>query len=234
MKKHIVTAVAAALATFGWPAFSEAGVTTLGSSYTVYSTSAGEEAKEYPSFTGSLVEALVEGKADEDIAVTVRRTRRKMVNGTTPVVDDQLRGTLSLKAAAAAKIALIVGVSDYGARSLSSPTKDARLLDGILKGLGFTTTLVIDPDLAEFNAAVQSFTSAGTAPDTALVYFSGNGFQSDGQNYIVPSMEVGDGTTLQANSIAFKSLRDTIEGAFPQSVLIIDAGRSDLMAKQVR
>jgi uncharacterized caspase-like protein len=87
----------------------------------------------------------------------------------------------------AAERALTIGNGAYGSlERLDSAKNDAQRVAEILKKIGFQVALATDATNGAMRAAVQSFAEGLSAGDTAVVYFSGHVFQSQGRNYLLP------------------------------------------------
>ncbi len=88
---------------------------------------------------------------------------------------------------AAAEHALVIGNGSYETlERLDSAKNDAQRLAQILRDRGFEVALATDATNGGMRAAIQSFAEGLAAGDTAVVYFSGHAFQSQGRNYLLP------------------------------------------------
>jgi formylglycine-generating enzyme required for sulfatase activity len=150
---------------------------------------------------------------------------------------------------APAKLALVVGVSDYGREraaqeaagfivppALANAVQDAELVATALTAKGFTVTRVTNPDkralLSALNAFAASLSRAG--PDAVGVfYFAGHGAQGrpalerDIDNYLIPlGADLATEVDLESEAVALSrvsaALRPAAQGAV---VLILDACR---------
>ncbi|TDX60529.1 caspase domain-containing protein [Methylosinus sp. sav-2] len=100
---------------------------------------------------------------------------------------------LSVPSGAAAggerRFALLIGNARYRSKPLSNPIRDARLIGGVLRALGFSTNLVENATLAAMRRAIDEFAAriADAGPETvAFVYYAGHGVQDFGANYLLP------------------------------------------------
>jgi len=98
---------------------------------------------------------------------------------------------LSSAAFAQARVALVIGNSNYGQSGweLPNPVKDADLISDTLKGIGFEVTLVKDATEDDMEIAFQDYGARLTAAGTDAIgvfYYAGHGVQSEGLNYLVP------------------------------------------------
>ncbi|MBL8559934.1 MAG: SUMF1/EgtB/PvdO family nonheme iron enzyme [Hyphomonadaceae bacterium] len=148
-----------------------------------------------------------------------------------------------------AKLALVVGVSDYGREraaqeaagfivppALANAVQDAELVATALAAKGFTVTRVTNPDkralLSALNTFAASLSRAG--PDAVGVfYFAGHGAQGrpalerDIDNYLIPlGADLATEVDLESEALALSrvsaALRPAAQGAV---VLILDACR---------
>lgn len=148
-----------------------------------------------------------------------------------------------------AKLALVVGVSDYGRERaaqeaagfvvpppLANAVRDAELVASALESKGFTVTRVTNPDKRALLSSVNAFAAAlGRAgPDAVgLFYFAGHGAQGrpalerDIDNYLIPlGADLATEVDLESEALALSrisaALRPAPQGAM---VLILDACR---------
>ena len=151
--------------------------------------------------------------------------------------------------APAAKLALVVGVSDYGREraaqeaagfvvppALANAVRDSELIASALEAKGFTVTRVTNPDKRALLSALNTFASTlGRAgPDAVgLFYFAGHGAQGrpalerDVDNYLIPlGADLATEVDLESEALALSrvsaALRPAAQGAV---VLILDACR---------
>ena len=84
--------------------------------------------------------------------------------------------------------ALLIGVSDYKESPLENPINDVQLLSRKLKGLGWNVTTLKNPNESTMKTGLNRFANnlKDKKVSTALIYFSGHGFQLAGENYLVP------------------------------------------------
>jgi Caspase domain len=88
----------------------------------------------------------------------------------------------------AARQALVIGISSYSGDSLPEVRNDAEAIAGALSDLGF----MVYGDKAQLNlsrkdmlGAVSGFLGLLKSGDTALFYYSGHGFETIDENYLV-------------------------------------------------
>ncbi|WP_424362163.1 caspase family protein [Methylocystis parvus] len=91
--------------------------------------------------------------------------------------------------AAERRLALVVGESAYGAKSLPTAANDAGLVAQTLQAAGFDVTGARDLEEAALKQTFRDFLdkAAEAGPDAIVfVYFSGYGVQLEGENYLLP------------------------------------------------
>src|SRR5512145_2618155 len=99
-----------------------------------------------------------------------------------------LAAWLSAPAAAERRVALVIGNSAYSRIAhLANPANDAEAFGALLKQVGFDVVEVRrDLGIGEFRRAVGDFASVVRGADIAVVFYAGHGFETDGNNYLIP------------------------------------------------
>jgi uncharacterized caspase-like protein len=125
-------------------------------------------------------------------------------------------------------VALVIGQSDYsGLPKLSNPQNDARAIDGLLDGLGFDVTRVLDGTGDKLRQKIARFLEDAADADVAVVYYSGHGIEAGGEDYLVPvdadlSTPQRAGETLLPVSELLGQLAKTV----PVTIVLLDACRT--------
>ena len=137
--------------------------------------------------------------------------------------------TLLSDIALARNVALVIGNANYQHEGvLRNPINDARLLSQILKqDLQFDEVkLVENADFRTLNRAVEQFSAMSRGADTAVIYFSGHGQQTeDKQNYLLAvDAKIEYAADLQSSALSSDRLLTSTEGARTRLV-ILDACR---------
>ena len=91
--------------------------------------------------------------------------------------------------AAEARLALVIGNSDYADIPLANPVNDARLMSATLREVGFEVLEHYDVNQNAMKYAIIEFGERLDAlgeDAVGLFYYAGHGLQVDGQNYLVP------------------------------------------------
>ena len=136
-----------------------------------------------------------------------------------------------LPASAAKFVALVVGVSHYSAplSALPSPLKDSDAMASTLQGFGFQVFRLNDPDVATFQRGLVEFVNQAKGADAAIVFYSGHGFQLNGENYFVPVDGSFDSVNaFKADFTTVSSVIEKLDSAKAKfKFIILDACRSD-------
>jgi tetratricopeptide (TPR) repeat protein len=135
-----------------------------------------------------------------------------------------------LTAGTATRKALVIGNDAYlHANVLINSTNDARDISTALKALGYSVDLSLNATLAQLGQAVALFCQGLVSGDTAVVFYSGHGFQLNGDNYLVPTDFNFATATIgpeQAYPLAMMLQQITGRGATTQ-IVILDACRNN-------
>jgi TPR repeat protein len=137
-------------------------------------------------------------------------------------------------ALAAARVALIVGVSKYEkVPALANPAKDARLVQATLQKLGFQVTVLNDPTRVQLLEGIGAFEEAARGADAAVVYYAGHGAMIDGVNYLLPKDALATNkTALTGTAIESAKLGQALVGATKVRLVILDACRNNPTASR--
>jgi hypothetical protein len=132
-------------------------------------------------------------------------------------------------AAAAKRIALVIGVSHYQmVNSLPNTLPDAQMIADALKKLGFSVRMVTDPTRKDLVSAVDSFKQESQGAEASVVYFAGHGVEIAGVNYLVPrdasnvSVDQMIGSVLETSQV-----RAAVLPASRVRLIILDACRDN-------
>jgi hypothetical protein len=90
-------------------------------------------------------------------------------------------------AESAPRVALVIGNALYGGVDrLGSPVPDAKLVAQTLRSTGFDVDLEVDQTRAQMLDAFDRFGVNAKKASIALIYYAGHGFESGGENYLIP------------------------------------------------
>lgn len=135
--------------------------------------------------------------------------------------------------AAGGKVALVIGNAAYdGADRLQTPVNDARRVGDALRRLGFDVHVATDLSIEEFKAEVNWLADQSAQAGVVLFYFAGHGFESNGENFLVPvhaGVPVASMThaMLLSRTLKLAAIRAAIRhGAPPVTIALIDACRT--------
>jgi uncharacterized caspase-like protein len=137
-----------------------------------------------------------------------------------------------LPAAAGPRVALVVGISAYGAiGDLANPVNDAGAVAAALREVGFDVELLLDPDQRTLRAAVSRLggrMAAAGSGATGLFFFAGHGIQSRGVNYLIPARAaISHEADLVLEALpADAVLAQMQEAEASTNILILDACRN--------
>jgi uncharacterized caspase-like protein len=86
------------------------------------------------------------------------------------------------------KIALIIGNDDYRRpeNRLSNSINNAKKLSNVLKTINFNVTTACNLGKHQMITDINAFSKTIDDRDLTLFYFSGHGYQVNGQNYLIP------------------------------------------------
>jgi len=176
------------------------------------------------------IDALASADPNEDVAVTIRRTRANLEYQSAPAVVDLLEGTASLCNPNGTKKALLIAVARYKTGVLTAPVHDARRLEKVLQGMHYQTDILIDPDQNKFSLMLDKFTQGLQSGDQAVFYFSGGGFDfSEAAHLVLRSEESPVNLeTYMKSSVSFETVHRKIAGKVRNAIFIIDIDRSEL------
>ncbi len=85
-----------------------------------------------------------------------------------------------------ARVALVIGNSDYQQRPLKNPVNDAKSISEVLRGLHFDVIEVQNSTRSELENALALFGEKAEQAKIAVAYYAGHGIQVEGENYLIP------------------------------------------------
>jgi formylglycine-generating enzyme required for sulfatase activity len=132
-------------------------------------------------------------------------------------------------AAAAGKVALIIGNSKYKADPLPNPVNDAADMAGVLQTLGFEVILEKDADKNAMVGALRTFHKKLGAAEIGLFYYAGHGMQINGDNYLIPVRHaIAEEFEVESEAISANRILSAMESAGnPLNIVILDACRNN-------
>jgi TPR repeat protein len=135
----------------------------------------------------------------------------------------------ALPAAAADRVALVIGMAGYrNIDTLDNTVNDARLIAGTLQDIGFEVTLVTDAGYQDLRQAMDSFAFRSETADLALIYYAGHGVEVQGENYLIPvDAAVASNRDIQRQSVSLDELLQTVDRARVMRIVILDSCRNN-------
>jgi formylglycine-generating enzyme required for sulfatase activity len=131
------------------------------------------------------------------------------------------------------RFALILANQSYEKNPLPNIRNDALLMEKTLKGIGFTTTVVLDGTRTLMLEGIRRFKSSLPPGSFVLLYYSGHGAQVDGENYLIPTDngQLNDADAAKDQCIPLGGSNGLLEklGRSPGqlNLIILDACRDD-------
>jgi hypothetical protein len=127
------------------------------------------------------------------------------------------------------RIALVVGISDYkNVEGLENPANDAAAMQAKLSSLGFEVFSGTDLSKDDFEKLVAKFKAEAQSSTAALIYYSGHGFQFQGQNHLVPADAVlksrGD---IETQTLKLSDIIAGVQSRDRQVLIFLDACRNN-------
>jgi formylglycine-generating enzyme required for sulfatase activity len=148
---------------------------------------------------------------------------------------------LAAPAWAEARIALVIGNSNYGGDlpKLPNPANDAELMTATLKKLGFKVVEVRDADLNQMNKAVREFGNLlqeGGKQAVGLFFYAGHGLQIDGENWLIPvKAKIERAADAEFEAVAASKILGQMQFAENSlNIIILDACRNNPLSRGMR
>lgn len=131
--------------------------------------------------------------------------------------------------AAPERVALIIGMADYGSISkLRNTSRDAQLISEKLTDIGFNVTTVVDRPKAEVLEAMADFAFRSETADLAMIYYAGHGVSVEGKNFLIPiDANIKSNADLFDQAIELNQLLETVDKARKMRIVVLDACRNN-------
>ena len=131
------------------------------------------------------------------------------------------------------RVALIIGNGAYkNVHQLDNPPRDAKLVAGALRDIGFQTVIQTN-DLTrdKFFDALHTFAAEAEKADWAVVYYAGHGFEVGGVNYLVPiDAKLAADRDAETEAVALEQVIAAVGGAHKVRLVMLDACRDNPFA----
>lgn len=123
--------------------------------------------------------------------------------------------------------ALVIGNADYVGAALRNPVRDANLVSGKLRELGFSVQTLTNADLMTMETTLNNFASDLRAEDEAVFYYSGHGANVGGENYLIPiNTSISEEIELRYKAFSCNLALEKMQRA-RISVMVLDACRDN-------
>ncbi len=135
-----------------------------------------------------------------------------------------------------ARVALVIGNSNYKSAPLKNPVNDAKAVADKLQGLGFKVTLKLDQDQKGMADAIRTFGNQLKAGGAGLFYYAGHGMQVKGRNFLIPvDADIQNEDEVPYRSIDANEVLSKMETAQNRlNLMILDACRNNPFARKFR
>jgi uncharacterized caspase-like protein len=135
-------------------------------------------------------------------------------------------------AAAAERVALLIGNNNYSTTPLRNATNDARDLGEALKELGFHVIVKENASRREMIEAIREFDKALEGANAALFFYAGHAMQFKERNYLIPiDAAMGSEEDVTFFSVEVAQIFDRMDRARTRfNFIILDACRDNPFA----
>jgi uncharacterized caspase-like protein len=155
--------------------------------------------------------------------------RRRLVTAFGWAAAAPLLAAATARAAAAQRVALVIGNANYKVGALKNPVNDASAIAGSLRAMGFDVMHRENTSLREMIESFRQFSVQSQDADVRVVYYAGHGLQVKGRNYLLPvDTEIRAEDEVPAKSAdlnEFLNRLSTIKNGI--NVVILDACRNN-------
>lgn len=131
------------------------------------------------------------------------------------------------------RVALVIGNGAYrNVHALPNPPRDAGMIAGVLRDLGFQTVMdTRDLTRDKFFQALQAFADEAEKADWAVVYYAGHGFEIGGVNYLVPiDAKLSADKDAETEAVALEQVIAAVGAARKVRLVMLDACRDNPFA----
>jgi hypothetical protein len=139
------------------------------------------------------------------------------------------------------RVALVIGNAAYKSAPLDNPVNDASDIANELKRRGFKVITRNNANLRSLQQAVRDFSDEFKQSDVGLIYYSGHGVETKGQNYLIPvDADIKKEYELSAQAYPASQLTAMMEEVQSSddkkrvAILILDACRDNPLTRSWR
>jgi uncharacterized caspase-like protein len=133
------------------------------------------------------------------------------------------------------RVALVIGVGDYRDSSLGKlvhPKPDALAVSQALHDLGFEVVTKLNVTKQDLQNLFDGFANDRQRASAVLVYFSGEGVQIGGKNFLLPAdANFTTPETLRNSAVPLEELFARAARVAPNRIVLLDACRDDLAGR---
>ena len=136
---------------------------------------------------------------------------------------------LAAPLAAAERIALVIGISDYRSiPTLRNTVHDAEAISKTLRDIGFDVTMLTNATGKEIHDTLDNFSFEAEASELALIYFAGHGVEVQGENFLIPvDAEVHSNKDVLEQAVSLRDFLATVDRARKMRIVILDSCRDN-------
>jgi hypothetical protein len=141
-----------------------------------------------------------------------------------------------LSAAAADRVALLIGNNNYGSTPLRNAVNDAKDLGEALKELGFQVIVRENASRKDMIEGIREFGQAIDGASTALFFYAGHAMQFKDRNYLIPiDAAMGSEEDVTFFSVEIGQIFDRMDRARTRfNFIILDACRDNPFASSFK
>ena len=147
-----------------------------------------------------------------------------------------LAAVASFAAAAADRVALLIGNNQYGTAPLRNAVNDANDLGAALRDLGFEVIVRENATRRDMYDAIREFGAALEGASTAFLFYAGHAMQFKDRNYLIPiDIAMGSEEDVTFFAVELQQVFDRIEKARTRhNFLVLDACRDNPFASSFK
>jgi uncharacterized caspase-like protein len=142
----------------------------------------------------------------------------------------------ALPSAAAGRVALVIGNSNYeNVGLLPNPKNDADDIATALQGIGFSVRKATDVTFDQMRQALGAFSHDAAQADMALVFFAGHGIEVDKHNFLLPTdAKLESDLDVNFQTVPLDMVVDAVSRAHNLRLVLLDACRNNPFANRMR
>ena len=132
-----------------------------------------------------------------------------------------------------ARVALVIGNSEYKRGALENPVNDATDISAALAKHGFEVVKVLDADKKKMREAIRQFGEMLGPQSVAMFFYAGHGVQVNGRNFLIPTdAEIKSAEDVEDQGLSLDWAMQSIDARKPRfNIVILDACRNNPFAR---